>query len=78
MNLRSLTGRLGSSLVIVVGIAAVVAVLVSVLAMSTGFLRVDDSQRQGGRAIVLAQNAETESSGMYPRDSFRDDPECAR
>ena len=38
MNLRSLPQRVGTSLVIVIGIAGVVAVLVSVLAMSTGML----------------------------------------
>ena len=36
MNFRSLPQRASTSLVIVIGIAGVVAVLVSVLAMSTG------------------------------------------
>ena len=39
MNLRSLPQRLGTSLVIVIGIAGVVGVLVSVLAMSTGIIK---------------------------------------
>ena len=38
MNFKSLPHRIGTSIVIVVGIAGVVAVLVSVLAMSTGML----------------------------------------
>ena len=38
MNFRSLPQRVGTSLVIVIGIAGVVAVLVSVLAMSTGMI----------------------------------------
>jgi hypothetical protein len=37
LNLRTLPQRLGTSLVVVVGIAGVVGVLVSVLAMSEGF-----------------------------------------
>ncbi len=69
MNLRSLPARLGSSLVIVVGIAAVVAVLVSVLAMSTGFLESMTRSGRAERAIVLGRNAESESSGGFPRDN---------
>ena len=37
MNIRSLPQRIGTSSVVVIGIAGVVAVLISVLAMSTGF-----------------------------------------
>ena len=69
MNLRSLPARLGSSLVIVVGIAAVVAVLVSVLAMSSGFLESMTRSGRAERAIVLGRNAESESSGGFPRDN---------
>ena len=47
MNLRTLPARYATSLVIVVGIATVVAVLVSVLAMSRGFL---ESMTRSGRA----------------------------
>ena len=36
MNIRSLPQRIGTSSVVVIGIAGVVAVLISVLAMSTG------------------------------------------
>ena len=39
MNFRSLPQRIGTSSVIVIGIAGVVAVMVSVLAMSTGMIR---------------------------------------
>lgn len=69
MSLRSLPGRLGTSLVIVVGIAAVVAVLVSVLAMSTGFIESMTKSGRAERAIVLGRNANSESSGGFPRDS---------
>jgi len=69
MNLRSLPSRYGTSLVIVVGIAAVVAVLISVLAMARGFI--DSAKRSGRaeRAIVVARGTETESSGGFSRDA---------
>ena len=38
MNLRAVPQRIGPSLVIVIGMGAVVAVVISVLSMSTGFL----------------------------------------
>jgi putative ABC transport system permease protein len=69
MNLRSLPARYGTSLVIVVGIATVVAVLVSVLAMSRGFLESMTRSGRAERAIVLGRSANSESSGSFPRDS---------
>jgi putative ABC transport system permease protein len=69
MNLRSLPGRFGTSLVIVVGIAAVVAVLISVLAMSTGFIESITRSGRAERAIVLGRNANSESSGGFSRDN---------
>jgi len=53
MNLRSVPQRLGTSLVIVVGIAGVVAVLISVLAMATGFRQTVAGSGRANRAIVL-------------------------
>jgi len=47
MNLRNLPSRLGSSSVIIVGIAGVVAVLVSILAMATGFRAALESTMAG-------------------------------
>jgi len=69
MNLRSLPTRYGTSLVIVVGIATVVAVLVSVLAMSRGFLESMTRSGRPERAIVLGRGAEAEASGGFPRDN---------
>jgi putative ABC transport system permease protein len=69
MNLRSLPSRYGTSLVVVVGIATVVAVLVSVLAMSRGFLESMTRSGRPERAIVLGRNANTEASGGFPRDN---------
>src|SRR5262245_56093086 len=69
MSLRSLPGRYGTSLVIVVGIAAVVAVLISVLAMAQGFI--DSAKRSGRaeRAIVLGRGSETEANSGFSRDN---------
>ena len=61
-NLRSIPQRLGNSLVIVIGTAGVVAVLVSVLAMSSGFRRAIDADARADRAIVLSRSAESEAS----------------
>jgi putative ABC transport system permease protein len=65
MNLRNLPSRLGSSSVIVVGIAGVVAVLVSILAMATGFRAALDSTGAPDRAIVMRGGSNGElSSGI--------------
>ena len=65
MNLRNLPSRLGSSSVIVVGIAGVVGVLVSILAMGTGFAATLDGGGAPDRAIVLRSGSDSElSSGM--------------
>ncbi len=65
MNLRNLPSRLGSSSVIVVGIAGVVCVLVSILAMATGFRAALESTGAPDRAIVLRGGSGGElSSGM--------------
>jgi putative ABC transport system permease protein len=69
LNLRSIPARYGTSLVIVVGIAAVVAVLISVLAMATGFIETATRSGRSERAIVLGRGANSESSGVYPRNA---------
>jgi putative ABC transport system permease protein len=63
MNLRNVPARLGSSSVIVVGIAGVVLVLVSILAMATGFRLTLDATGAPGRAIVLRGGSNGELSG---------------
>jgi putative ABC transport system permease protein len=62
MGLRSVPARFGTSLVVVVGIAAVVAVLVSALAIANGFTRAATGTGDPGRAIVLGGNTEASSS----------------
>ncbi|MEJ1962084.1 MAG: ABC transporter permease [Gammaproteobacteria bacterium] len=69
MNLRSIPARYGTSLVIVIGIATVVAVLVSVLAMSQGFLESVTRSGRAERAIVLGRGATSESSAGFSRDN---------
>jgi putative ABC transport system permease protein len=71
MNLRSLPQRLGTSIVIVIGIAGVVAVLISVLAMSTGMLKTMENTGRNDRAIVLRNGSAAESSSALPRDAAR-------
>ena len=53
MNLKSLPQRLGASCVIVVGIAGVVAVLVSILAMVSGLSQMMTGTGRLDRAIVV-------------------------
>ena len=53
LNLRSIPSRLGASLVIVIGIAGVVAVLVAMLAMSRGLSRTLEDTGAPDRVVVL-------------------------
>jgi len=61
--------RLGSSLVTVIGVAGVVCVLVSILAMAQGMHRTLAATGRPDRAIILAKGAVTESSSTIPRDA---------
>lgn len=62
LNLRSLTSRAASSLVVIVGVAGVVAVLISILAMANGLIKAIGGAGDPDRAIVLRQGAGTETS----------------
>ena len=65
MNLRNLPSRLGSSCVIVVGIAGVVGVMVAILAMGAGFAATFDRGGEPDRAVVLRGGSDSElSSGL--------------
>ena len=65
MNLRNLPTRLGTSSVIVVGIAGVVAVLIGILALGNGFRTALVSAAQPDRAIVVRDGSTNEmNSGM--------------
>jgi putative ABC transport system permease protein len=69
MNLRSIPQRMTASAVAVVGVAAAVAVLVTVLGMAQGFRQMVASTGRADRAIVLATAAFSESSSLLPRDT---------
>ncbi len=68
MNLRSVPQRLGTSLVIVIGIAGVVAVMLSVLAMATGVLQTIAESGRADRAIVLRGGSGSELASALTRD----------
>jgi len=69
INLRSLPSRWSTSLVVVIGIAGVVAVLVSVLAMSTGLLKSMTGAGRADRVMVMRQGAANEMSSNVTRDA---------
>ena len=68
INLRNVPRRLGTSLVVVVGIAGVVAVLVSVLAMGEGFRHTLASTGRPTRVIMLRAGSDAELSSGVDRD----------
>ncbi|HUS24791.1 MAG TPA: ABC transporter permease [Candidatus Binatia bacterium] len=69
MNLRNVGSRLGTSLVIVVGIAGVVGVLVSMLSMSRGFERTLAGTGSESRALLLSAGVISELSSGISRDA---------
>lgn len=69
MNLRSLPQRAGTSLVIVIGIMGVVAVLVSVLAMSAGMIKSMQGAGRDDRAMVMRNGASNEMSSSLTREA---------
>jgi putative ABC transport system permease protein len=68
-NIRGIPLRLGNSLVIVVGIAGVVAVLISVLAMFVGFRATIQADGRDDRMIVLTRGATTEYESSLSREN---------
>ena len=70
LGLRGLPQRLGSALVIVVGIAGVVAVLVSLLAMRDGFTRTLAATGRLDEAIVLRGGSNTELNSRLTREDL--------
>ena len=68
LNLRNLPQRIGTSLVVVVGIAGVVGVLVSVLAMAEGFRYTLASTGRADRVIMLRAGSDAEMSSGVDRD----------
>jgi putative ABC transport system permease protein len=68
INLLTVPRRAGTSLVVVVGIAGVVGVLVSVLAMSEGFRHTLASTGRPERVIMLRAGSDAELSSGVARD----------
>lgn len=67
MNFRNIRNRVGTSMVIVVGIACVVAVLIGMLSMSRGFERTLKGTGSDDRALLLSAGVLAElSSGIGP------------
>jgi len=62
INLRNVPQRMGTSLVVVIGIAGVVGVLVSVLAMAEGFRHTLASTGRPSRVIMLRAGSDAELS----------------
>lgn len=68
MNLRAIPQRLGSSLVIVIGIAGVVAVLVALLAMAQGFGVTLKATGSDSRALIVSGGVTAELSSVLVGD----------
>ncbi len=67
MSLQTLPQRLGASSVIVIGIAGVVAVLVSVLAMAAGFRHTLADSGRADRVIILRGGSDAELNSNLTR-----------
>jgi putative ABC transport system permease protein len=70
MGLQTLPQRLGASSVIVIGIAGVVAVLVSVLAMGAGFKHTLADSGRADRAIILRGGSDAELNSNLTRSDI--------
>jgi putative ABC transport system permease protein len=68
MSLQTLPQRFGASSVIVIGIAGVVAVLISVLAMGSGFRHTLADSGRADRAIVLRGGSDAELNSNVTRE----------
>jgi len=68
VGVRTIPERPGTSLVVVIGLAGVVAVLVSVLAMGEGFRHTLASTGRSGRVIVLRSGSDAELSSGVARE----------
>jgi putative ABC transport system permease protein len=69
MGLRAIPDRVGTSLVIVIGMALVVAVTISILSMSVGFMRTVHNTGREDRAIVLSHDSQDEFASAISREN---------
>jgi len=70
VGLRSIPRRLGNSLVIVIGTTCVIAVLLSVLAMSVGFSRTIQGDARGDRVLVFTRGSDSEGNSVLSRENL--------
>ncbi|GMU42854.1 MAG: ABC transporter permease [Xanthomonadales bacterium] len=70
MNLRTIPGRLGASLVIVIGIAGVVGVFTALFAMAGGIDATLKSSGDARNALVLRGGAQAELNSSMDRDTL--------
>jgi putative ABC transport system permease protein len=81
LNLRTLSGRLASSAVAVVGMAGVVAVLVSVLSIAEGIKTTMSNTGSPESALVMRSGSDAEMTSIMTREdveAVKDAPEIAR
>src|ERR1700751_2130263 len=69
ISIRSIPARWAPSLVIVVGLAGVVAVFTALLAMSTGFESTLKATGRSDAAIILRGGSDAELNSAFDRDS---------
>lgn len=69
IGLRSIPARLGTSLVVVIGVAMVVAVFISVLAMESGFATAMANAGKPDRVVVLRAAADSEAASEISREA---------
>jgi putative ABC transport system permease protein len=69
LSIRSIPSRWAPSLVIVVGLAGVVAVFTALLAMSTGFESTLKATGRNDAAIILRGGSDAELNSAFDRDS---------
>lgn len=70
VGLRNIPYRRGNSAVIVIGSACVVAVLLSVLAIATGFERTIQGDARPDRVLVITNGMDTEGSSSLSRENM--------
>ncbi len=67
LNFKSLRGRFWQSMVIVVGLAATIGVMLSMLSLSTGMRQAYLNAGDPGRAIVVSKGADQEGQSAITR-----------
>lgn len=69
IGLRAIPDRVGASLVIVIGMTLVVAVTISILSMSVGFMRTVHNTGRTDRVILLSHGSQYEFASPISRDN---------